>query len=171
MPRSLMLLSEDARALDDLIEAHAAANDGDLTDIDETITAWLGELTAATAEKVDSIAWLIREWEARADARRKQAQQLQEAAAGDANRAARLKSYVMEAMRVAGRQKLEGSTATLAVQRNGGKDPVMLTGEVPRDYCRVVYEPDKEQIRTALERGKDLPFATLAPRGYSLRVR
>lgn len=172
MARSLFALADDARALDDLLDGASAANDGVLpVDVDAAIQEWVGELEGATEVKAENIGWLLREWDARADAREEQAKQLREQAAADRARGKRLREYVLECLQRMGRTELTGSTLALKVQKNGGKDPLVLLGEVPRDFCRVEYIPDKDQIRNALERGKDLPFATLAPRGYSLRVR
>lgn len=174
MGRSLLLLADDARALDDLLDQAAAANDGNLDVAEqEAIERWVGELDTAAAAKADAIGWLLREWEARAEARRAQAAKLVDAAKADENRAARLKEYVLECMRRMGRTDLVGVNVTLKVQRNGGKAPVQIMpgAEVPHEWCRVEYRPEMERIREALEAGRDLPFAALRERGVSLRVR
>lgn len=172
MARSLMLLSEDARALDDLLDGAAAANDGVLPKpMDDIIHDWLGELDKATADKAENIGWLLREWPARAKARREQAAQLLEQAHADEGRAERLRTYVVECLQRMGRTELEGKTLRLAMQKNGGKAPLVLEGPVPPAFERHTVEPDRERIRAALERGEVVPGAVLGERGYSLRVR
>jgi hypothetical protein len=167
-----MLLSEDARALDDLLDGAAAANDGALSpDEGAAIEQWAGELEHASADKAEAIGWLLREWCARADVRREQAKALLAQARADEARADRLRAYVLECLRRMGRTELPGTSLRLAVQKNSGKAPVALTGEIPRDYCRVVIEPDLERVRAALERGETVPGAALGERGYHLRVR
>ena len=171
MGRSLLLLADDARALDDLLD-QAAANDGNLDSAEQAaIEEWVGELDVAAASKADSIGWLLREWEARAEARRSQAKKLVEASQADENRAKRLKAYVLECMSRMGRTELQGASCALKVQRNGGKAPLVLSGPVPPAFERTIVEPDRDLIRAALEMGKAVPGATLGERGVSLRVR
>ena len=171
MGRSLLLLADDARALDDLLD-HAAANDGNLDIAEqEAIETWVGELDTAAASKADSIGWLLREWEARAEARRAQAKKLVEAAQADENRGARLRAYVLECLQRMGRTELQGASCALKVTRNGGKAPLVLSGPVPAAYEVVVRSPDRDAIRAALERGEAVDGAALGERGVSLRVR
>ena len=46
-----------------------------------------------------------------------------------------------------------------------------ITGDVPDNYKRIVYEVDRERIRADLEQGAELPFAHLNERGTHLRIR
>ncbi len=42
---------------------------------------------------------------------------------------------------------------------------------MPERFQRVLVEPDKEAIRTALEAGEELSFAYLAERDLHLRIK
>ena len=69
------------------------------------------------------------------------------------------------------RDKVQTAHYTFAIQKNGGKLPLKIIGEVPANYKRVVYEDDKDKIRKELEGGKKLDFAVLEERGTHLRIK
>lgn len=85
-----------------------------------------------------------------------------------------LKNALCDAMIATGHDDSAGLTAgnyTLKVQGNGGKQPMVVDGEVPDAFMKVIYEPDKEKIRAALQDGKELDFAHLEPRGKHLAIK
>ena len=58
---------------------------------------------------------------------------------------------------------------TIKLAGNGGKQPMKVIEEkVPDSYKRMILETDNEKIRTALEKGEELDFAELLPRGRHL---
>lgn len=75
--------------------------------------------------------------------------------------------YTLETMRAEGIEKPEIITPLhrITLQKNGGTQKMEITGEVPDNYKRVVYEDDKEKIKAALQKGENLGFARLLPRG------
>ena len=60
---------------------------------------------------------------------------------------------------------------TFSLQKVGGKLTMTITGDVPDNFKRVVYENDNDKIRAALEAGQTLPFAHLEPRAETVRIR
>jgi hypothetical protein len=68
-------------------------------------------------------------------------------------------------------RKITTDFHVFSVCKNGGKQPLEITGEVPDNFKRVVYETDTEKIRTALENGEQLDFAHLEERGEHLRIK
>lgn len=60
---------------------------------------------------------------------------------------------------------------TFKIQNNGGVLPLIVDGNVPDNFKRVVYEDDNQKIREALERGEVLGFAHLGERGVHLAIR
>ena len=89
----------------------------------------------------------------------------------------RLKAAVQYTMTdVLNTRKVKGEKFTWAIQKNGGKAPVILDPEVsvlsyPDEYQDWDVRPDKTAIREALEAGKELSFAKLGERGESLRLK
>lgn len=55
-------------------------------------------------------------------------------------------------------------------QKTGGKQALEIYGEVPDAYLKIIYEPDKDKIRAALDSGKELTFARYGTKGTSLIV-
>ena len=68
-------------------------------------------------------------------------------------------------------RKITTDFHTFIVCKNGGKQPMEITGDVPDNYKRVVYETDTEKIRKELEAGATLPFAHLEECGEHLRIK
>ena len=68
-------------------------------------------------------------------------------------------------------RKITSDFHTFTVCKNGGKQGVNIFAEVPDNFQRVIYEPDTDKIRDALEAGEDLPFAKLLERGEHVRIK
>jgi hypothetical protein len=77
----------------------------------------------------------------------------------------------MQAMAATNQRLIETPLFRISIQRNGGKTPIDIHGEVPQEWCRIRYDADKERIRVALEAGESLPFAVLGERGERLVIR
>ena len=48
---------------------------------------------------------------------------------------------------------------------------MIIDGEVPDNFKRIIYEDDKELIRKHLEDGEVLNFAKLLPRGEHISIK
>lgn len=83
----------------------------------------------------------------------------------------RMKELLLEAMVAMDEKKIMTGLYTITRCKNGGKQPIEITGEVPDKYCKVIVEPDMDKIREALEAGIDLPFASLKERGEHIMVK
>lgn len=83
----------------------------------------------------------------------------------------RMKEAVIDAMDVAGVDEIAAGEYTLKIAKNGGVQPMKITGEVPDNFKKVIYEDDKDLIRKALNDGEKLEFAHLEPRGRHLNIR
>lgn len=84
----------------------------------------------------------------------------------------RLKNGVMDSMKQTNRPKVSTNLFSFTIAKKGGLKPLVLDGNVPAQYCRVVYEPDKTLIRKAIEEdGEVLDFAHLEERGEYLRIK
>lgn len=86
------------------------------------------------------------------------------------NSVARMKEALFTAMKAMELDEVKTDFHKFKIVNNGGKRGLEITGDVPDNYKRVVYENDNEKIRTALEAGEELSFAHLKERGQHLRI-
>lgn len=82
-----------------------------------------------------------------------------------------MKERLLAAMREMDKTEIKTDLHTFKIQANGGKQKLDIHGEVPDAYIKVIYEPDKDKIRAALEAGEELSFAVLMDRGEHLRIK
>lgn len=162
---------------DELQELYARLEDlgGDVTapEVEREIDAWFDALTDERDEKLDNYAALVREMEARAEARREEARRLAERSRQDADRAKYLKQRLVDFFHQHGLKTVETRRYKLTVARSGGKPPVVLKVDpeaLPQEFQRLRVDADLESIREALERGESLDFADLGERGFHLRI-
>lgn len=87
------------------------------------------------------------------------------------NAVKRMKAAIYDAMNIAGLKEIEAGDYKIKVVNNGGKEPLVIDGEVPESFYKLKYEVDKELIRKALDKGEVLDFAHLEPRGTHLDIR
>lgn len=120
--------------------------------------------------KADSYAKLIRNMDGDAAQILTEINRLKDRKSAIENRRDWLKSQLENMMRTTGRTKFKTALFSFNIQRNGGKQPVDITADVPAEWLKP-GEPDKEKIRAYLESGNELPFAVLMERGESLRIR
>lgn len=169
--RTLFDLSQELHDLYD----HLEALEGDVTDpdVERAIDAWFDRLGKKREEHLDNYAALIRELEARAEARREEARRLADRARRDAGRADYLKHRLVSFLQEHGLKTVETRRYRLTVARSGGKPPVLLKAEpeqLPPEFQRVTVDADLTAIRDVLERGESLSFAELGERGHYLRI-
>ena len=141
--------------------------DIDLQCILDTLEGIDGEIE----EKADNYAKIIKELEAKQEAKKKEAERLLKDAKTLENRIKYLKNSLQEAMNKTGKRKFSTDLFTFSIVKNGGKQAVVIDGDVPITYMRKVMENDTDKIRQALEAGEELSFASLKPRGESLRIK
>lgn len=85
-----------------------------------------------------------------------------------------LKNVLYKTMKEIGKTKIKGNIFTLAIQKNGGKLPIMINvpiEELPDDMIKIKKLADKDKIREYLENNEECAFACFEERGESLRIR
>lgn len=87
------------------------------------------------------------------------------------NNVKRMKEALIDAMDAAGIDSLKAGEFNLKISKNGGLQPMKITGEVPDSFTKVVVEPDNKKIRDALANGELLEFAHLEERGRHLNIK
>ena len=66
------------------------------------------------------------------------------------NHIKRMKEALKYAMETAGLEKIAADPFTIKIQKNGGLQPLKITGDIPPEMMRVIYEPDNDRIREFL---------------------
>lgn len=141
-------------------------------DVDEQmILDTLEGIEGEIEDKADGYAKIIRELEAKRDARKTEAKRLNDSASVFDNRIKNLKQNLFNTMKQTGKTKFATDLFSFNIVKNGGKQSLTIDGDVPEEYTKTITENDTDKIRQALENGENLPFAHLEPRGESLRIR
>jgi hypothetical protein len=124
---TLFDISDDMLALERLLTEQG----GDLTDdeIEAAIDDWFDENQNAREEKIDAYAALIREFEARAEARSDEADRLQGRADQDEKSAESMKKRLKHFYEVHDMKSLETPRFRVTLAGHGGKQPVEVLRE------------------------------------------
>ncbi len=148
------------------------ATTAELGELDEqayadTLNGLIGELEIKSAGYVAVINQL--------DMEQKKAEELAKAFKEKAdvrkNNIKRLKDALKWAMINTGQKEITAGDFTIKLQNNGGKAPLKITGTVPDNFKRIIYEDDTELIRKRLEEGEELDFAHLEERGKHIVIK
>lgn len=172
MSATLYEISADLAALEELLTEVG----GELADVEaeRAIDAWLEETGTATREKVDAYCGLIRELEARRDARKAEAQRLADRSRVDGNAIDRLKGRLLVFFEGHQMKSLDTRRFRVTAAQNGGLAPLIISApleEIPDEFIEFVRKPMNPMIRELLEAGESLPFAQLGERGTSIRIK
>lgn len=127
-------------------------------------------IEAGMEEKADSYAKILKSMEgdtAQIDAEIKRLQERKQAIN---RRHDWMKQSLFDMMKATGRTKFKTALFSFGIQRNGGKNPIDLTGTVPAQWLKP-GDPDMGKIREYLENGGQLPFAVIGEKGESLQIR
>lgn len=159
---TLFELTNEFRALYEL-----ATEDGDPQALADTIESMLPELQQKAVGYVAVINQLEMEsakadeiskaFKAKADARK--------------NSVKALKNSLLMALDSINATEMQAGDWTIKAVKNGGMQPMVIDGEVPESFLKVIYEVDKDKIRQALKDGQDLSFARLEERGRHITIK
>ena len=133
----------------------------------DTLESIEGELE----DKAENYAKIIKNLEALADSRKEEAKRLTESAKTLENKVTYLKNNLYNSMKATGKTKFNTNLFNFNIVKNGGKQPLEITGDVPEEFTKTITEADNDKIRQFLEEGNNLPFAHLKERGESLRIK
>lgn len=161
---SLFELSNDMR---DLLEF------GCDPDEEETFLQTLEPIITAISEKADGYCAVMTHFKGQAEMISKEIEALTLRKKQIERSVDRMKEALLYSMNTTGRTEIKTDLHTIKVAKNGGKLPLEITGEVPKEFEKttVLVEPDKDKIREALDKGEELGFAHLKERGTHLSIK
>lgn len=159
---TLFELTNEFRSLYEL-----ATEDGDPQALADTIEAMMPELQQKAVGYVAVINQLEMEsakadeiskaFKAKADTRK--------------NSVKALKNALLMALDSINATEMHAGDWTIKAVKNGGVQPMVIDGEVPESFLKVIYEADKDKIRQALKDGQELSFARLEERGRHITIK
>jgi hypothetical protein len=173
---TLLQIAGEITALHDLLSEVG----GELPDAEAegAIDQWFAETDLALDKKVNSICWLLREFEGRAEIREQAAKALMASAATDTNQAKRLKDRLKNFLEICGLPKLETEHFKLWIQANGGVLPLIVPqawerdpAEAPEAFQKREIRLDTTAIREAIRNDEETHGASLGERGTQLRIK
>lgn len=146
------------------------ANDDDIDPdvVADTMEAIKGEIE----DKADNVAKVLKELNGQAEMIQAEEQRLAARRIRIQMAAGNLKHRLEELMRLTGKTKFKTDLFSFGIQKNGGKQPLVLDVEVsalPAELTKPV--PDNNAIRKYIEKHGECEFAHLEGRGESLRIR
>lgn len=146
-------------------------------DVDPEVLA--GTLEAVQGEyeiKLESCCKVIKNLEADVVGVKAEVDRLTGKRKGLENNIDRLKKAMFNSMKATDTPKIKGQLFTVAIQKNGGKIPVIVasdadTSKLPDKLVIVTEKANLDAIREALEAGKTVEGYSLGERGESLRIK
>lgn len=135
--------------------------------LQDTLEAVGGEIE----DKAEGYVCVAKELEAEADKFDKEIERLIKNRDSLRNNAKRVKATLLSAMDLIDKPKLTTEHFRVSIARNGGLQPMKITGDVPEEYLIYKPEPDNKKIREALDNGLAFDFAHLEERGRHLNIR
>ena len=141
----------------------------------EDVTGILDTLDEAIEDKADAYARIMSNLKAQAEAIKAEEQRLSERRKACENGIEKLKQNLFAAMKATGKTKFKTDLFSFAIQKNGGKAPVVMdvqdTSELPDNLVKITEAPDLDAIRKWIEETGDVTYAHLGERGESLRIK
>lgn len=171
--KTLYDISREFSELEDLL----SGIEGDISaDQQKQIDEFLAGLEEDRDKKIDAYCGLIRDLEARAEARKREADRFAQLARFDANKVARLKWVLLNFMQTHRVERIE--TVRFRLRRAANAAPKVELGkwylEHPEDleerFRLTVYKPNLKEIAQALKDGEPLDFASFGEKGENLRI-
>ena len=159
---TLFDITEDFRSLYEL----ATDPECDEQVFQDTLDGLMGELEVKSCGYTQVIKQL--------DMEAKQAKEVSQMFADKAkvreNHIKRMKEALKMAMETAGTDQIAAGAFTIKLQKNGGLQPLKITGEVPDNMTKVIVEPDTDRIREFLK-DNECEWAHLEERGKHIVIK
>lgn len=141
---------------------------------EETLADTLEAVEGEYEYKLENYCKVIKNLEADVEALKNEAKRLTDKKKSLENNIDRLKKAMFDSMKSTNTTKVKGSVFTIAIQKNGGKAPIIVdvpVSQLPDDLVRIKEEADSEAIRKYIEETGDITYAHIGERGESLRIK
>ena len=135
--------------------------------------AAIQETIAAHVRKVDGVAKFMRHMDSQSDLAAAEIKRLQDRKRSIDGHIARFEKYILDCLEMAGMDKFDGETATIARRKNPPKLIIDAEEAIPARFQVIIperVEINKEGVKAALKAGTEVPGARLT-RGWRLEVK
>lgn len=135
----------------------------------EAIEDALEQIRTSLGDKIDNCVAMIDEWKSTEKVLQDEIDRLRGRKTMFGNRRERLRAYLKSNLKKFNKPRLETERHTVQVRKGG---PVVKTNDhLPDEWYRVVREPDKARIKTALLAGEEISGAWLETGSETLMIR
>ena len=126
--------------------------------------------------KLEAYCKVIKNLESDMEALKNEAKRLTDKRKVLENNVDRLKKAMFDSMKATNTDKVKGQLFTVAIQKNGGKLPVIVdvpTKDLPDDLVKIVESPDLDAIYNLMDKldVTECEYAHFGERGESLRIK
>jgi len=84
----------------------------------------------------------------------------------------RLMKAIKDAMNALGKTKIKTEKFTFSIAKNGGLQTIKVDAEkLPDKFKKMIFEPDNERIREAINAGETIEGVEVLPRGEHLTIK
>ena len=140
--------------------------DADPQTIQDSIDSVMGMLEVKSGGYVN----VIKQLEMEAKQAKDVAQMFADKAKVRENNIKRMKEALKTVMEQTGQEQISAGDFTIKLQKNGGVQPLKITGEVPQNMTKVIVEPDTDKIRDFLKEN-ECEWAHLEERGKHIVIK
>lgn len=142
---------------------------------EQVIIDTLGAITGEIEVKAENYVKVINTLEADYEALMTEADRFAARAAVIDNRIKRMKAALLTAMQETDQQKIDTGLFQIKIVGNGGVRPLVIDGEVPQSFIKMVPQNDNVNIRKYIEEleksGMACNWAHLGDRGVHLQIK
>ena len=140
---------------------------------DDSIQQALAGIEGSIKEKSEGLAKVWHELNAKTEARKKESERLRARAVISDRAAKRLRKYLLDAMTAVQINSVEWETGSISVCKNGGSQPIEITGDLPEEYTKTEMNtaPDMDKIREALNNGTQINGVIVKERSHHVRIK
>lgn len=123
-------------------------------------------------EKAEGYAKIIRNYESDIEGMKNEEKRIRERRKALENNVRRLKDNLQAAMVQTGKTKFKKGIFSFAIQKNGGKLPVIIDAEeLPKEFVITIEKPDMDALAEYIKKNPENELAHFGERGESLRIR
>lgn len=158
--------------VDDMQSLYEMGTDPDLDP--QVLTDTLESVMGSIEVKASGYVNVIKQLEMEQKQAEVVSQEFQKKARVRENAIKRMKEALKVAMERLDTKELDAGDFKIKLQKNGGKQPLVLDGDVPENMCKVILEPDKDRIRAfleGLEESDVCAWAHLEQRGEHIAIK
>lgn len=157
----------------DMLKLQQLLETGEVVD-KELLNDVITDTTADYEEKIENCAKVIKNLLADVDAIKTENERLTNRRKALETNITNLKTRMYDSMKITNTPKVKGKLFTIAIQKNGGKAPVIVdvsTDKLPDELVKIEEKPDLTAIAAFIDTHPGTKLAHYGERGESLQIK